>query len=154
MKREYFNIELKNQSKKRLAALQDGLEKFDGIIHDRHEETWFSGKQVWRNPLLLRVSLPESMRWQFISHTRIWLARPPVIGAFPGMPKEKPIPLRGNHETLGRLRRSYNLNWGDTPWIKDFGKDFDRGNYRMLKGGAVHRVLDGDLELVLDATES
>jgi hypothetical protein len=142
--REYWNIDLKNQSAKRMAALKSGLALFGGIIHDSYEDKYFQNKQSWRNPLLLRVSLPEGDRFKFIRYTKIWLSHPERVGISP-IRNDRPIPLRGNHDNC-KLRRSYNLHFAGG-WLKDFNAD---GSYRLFSGTEVlSRVLNGDLDLLL-----
>ncbi len=147
MKREYFDIDLKDQCKRRMNSLSS-LIQFGGIIHDQYEDKYFTGRQAWRNPLLLRVSLPEGKRWDFISHTiklgcGIWLGHP-AVPCLPTIRPERQIPLRGKHTDL-KLRRSYRLVEGSY-WIKDYQPD---GSYSIYKDTEfTGSVLNGDLDLL------
>jgi hypothetical protein len=145
--REYWDIDLKNQGRQRVAQLHAMLKKFGGIIHDFSESKYFSGKQSWRNPLVLRVTLPKGVRYKFIRESRVWLHPPQVVGIPPGFPRSY-LPLRGDHAALQRkLRRSYNLHHG---WIKDHGESGKAIDYRLFEGDEiVRRVLDGELDLLL-----
>lgn len=159
MNREYWDVELKNQSKARLNALQQGLKTFDGIIHNQYESKYFTGKLTWRNPLVLRISLPQGKRWEFISATKIWIARPAKISVIPAnlnLPDwckrkhwkhYKPIPLMGDHDNL-KLRRTYNLTHG---YIKDYTVPFSgHENYKFIEDKDILvAVLNGDLGLIL-----
>jgi hypothetical protein len=142
MKREYWDIELPNQSKKRMEMLQFGLQKHGGIIHDSDEPKYFQGKQAWRNPLALRVSLPKGSRFPFILDTRIWLHRLPQIQL--GLQRVELIrrlPLRGNHSTK-KIRRTYHIN-NPPPWLKDYNPD---GTYHYVEGMLVSDVLNGEMD--------
>jgi hypothetical protein len=62
---EYWDAELKNQSKQQLATLELAIAQTGAAIID-HENKYFTGKLKWRNPLLLKVKLPKGKRWEFI----------------------------------------------------------------------------------------
>lgn len=159
--REYWDAELKHQSKSRLKALQEGLLVCGGIIHNQYESKYFKGKLAWRNPLVLRLSLPKGKRWEFISKTKIWLAKPAKLMVVPvniivNLPDwcdrkhrrfYEPIPLRANHNNLN-LRRSYNFQHG---WIKDYHVPFSGyDQYNIIKDRDIlAAVLDGNLDLIL-----
>jgi hypothetical protein len=147
-KREYFDIELKNQSKPNLAKL-GRLAEFGGTEHDRHASKYFTGKLAWRNPLIVRVSFPRLKRWEFIKATGLWCDRPHRIGV-PEMPKAPAIRLRGNHDEMRGRRRSYHLGGGLKGMVRDWHpvlgqRDFD---------GVVSDVLDGNLDIVLDQDQA
>ena len=63
---EYWDAELKNQSKQQLATLELAIAQTGAAIIDQHENKYFTGKLKWRNPLLLKVKLPKGKRWEFI----------------------------------------------------------------------------------------
>jgi hypothetical protein len=66
---EYWDAELKNQSKQQLATLELAITQTGAVIIDQHENKYFTGKLKWRNPLLLKVKLPKGKRWEFIVAT-------------------------------------------------------------------------------------
>ncbi len=45
---EYWDAELKNQSKKRLTGLEKAIAETGAIIVDRHEDKYIEGKLQWR----------------------------------------------------------------------------------------------------------
>ncbi|MGL5061389.1 MAG: hypothetical protein ACRC62_15555 [Microcoleus sp.] len=145
--REYFDLDLKNQGKARMAIAHAALKELGGIIHDTYESKYFKGKQSWRNPLLMRISLPDRMRWEFIRRSRLWLARPPVYGApemvFRDPILDRPLPLVGNHKSW-ELPKVRNYRLHPTPSVRTLMPD---GSYLTLDGAeALIRVLDGDLD--------
>lgn len=149
--REYWDACLKNQSKGRVKAFHSALKLFDGKIHDWHEDKHFSGKQSWRNPISLRISLPEGQRFPFILHTirkgyQIWLSKPPRITA--GIPNPKPrLKLKGNHDVSKlSLRRGYYLHSNDRR--KPYLADLLNGEKRIFGQEVLERVLDGELDLL------
>lgn len=156
---EYWDAELKNQSKKRLAGLEKAIAETGAIITNRHEDKYFEGKLKWRNPLLLKVKLPKGKRWQFIlaSKCTIWLAHPPRVqlglqdmGRFNGTRywDSPPIPLRGNHDNA-KIRRRYRLHPEHATYIADYKPELN-GGYELIEGiDIVSAVLDGNLDLLL-----
>lgn len=153
-KREYYDIDLKNQSKRLMQSLELGMSQFDLQIHDRHENKYFSGRQAWRNPLLLRVSIPEGDRFKFTLLTKIWLHRIDRIG-IPTLRVAPTMPLKGNHEDC-KLRRTYHFPGGNfdgnTAWIKNFNplNPGDYKDYELIYGvDRLGAILDGDLDSVL-----
>lgn len=155
---EYWDAELKNQSKKRLTGLEKAITETGAIITDRHEDKYFEGKLKWRNPLLLKVKLPKGKRWDFIlaSGCTIWLAHPPQVqtgvrdvGRFNGTRylDSPPITLRGNHANAKR-RRNYRLHPTHAAYIMDYKPELN-GDYQVIKGAdIVSAVLCGDLDLL------
>jgi len=144
-KRDFYDIYLKNQSKKQMKLLADGLTLFDGIIHDQHEGKYFKDKQKWRNPLLLRVSFPRSNRFKFIRATGIWVNRMSMVGVVPLIKNEIYIPLRGNHD-IQFLKRFYSMSPKGKEYIKTFNRS---GCFKVLKSPLVQEVLNGNLSLVV-----
>jgi hypothetical protein len=157
---EYWDAELKNQSKKRLAGLEKAITATGAIVTDRHEEKYFEGKLQWRNPLLLKVRLPKGKRWEFIlvSGCTVWLAQPPRVqiglrdtaGRFNGTRywDSPAIPLRGNHDDA-KIRRRYRLHPEHAAYIADYKPELN-GGYEVIKGAdIVSTVLGGDLGLLL-----
>lgn len=155
---EYWDAELKNQSKQRLAALERAIAQTGAVITDQDEDKYFTGKLKWRNPLLLKVKLPKGKRWEFILATKstIWLAHPPrvQIGIADAMSRcsryqeIKPVKMRGNHDNA-KIRRTYRVHPFDAAYIKDYRQGLD-GGYEVFKGvDIVAAVLDGDLDLIL-----
>lgn len=157
---EYWDAELKNQSKKRLASLEKAIAETGAIIVDRHENKYFEDKLKWRNPLLLKIKLPKGKRWEFIlaSKCTIWLAHPPrvqmgvrdTMGRFDGTTylDFPPIPLRGNHDNAKR-RRNYRLHPTHAAYIMDYKPELN-SQYEVFEGAdIVSAVLGGDLDLLL-----
>lgn len=155
---EYWDAELKDQSKRRLANLERAIAQTGAVITDRHEDEYFTGKLKWRNPLLLKVKLPKGKRWEFILATKstIWLAHPPrvQIGLADAMfrcsryQEIKPVKLRGNHDDA-KIRRTYRVHPLNAAYIKDYRPELD-GGYEIFKGvDIVAAVLGGDLDLIL-----
>lgn len=155
---EYWDAELKDQSKRQLASLEGAIAQTGVAITDQHEDKYFTGKLKWRNPLLLKVKLPKGKRWEFILATKstIWLAHPPrvQIGLADttsrcGRHQEvKPIKLRGDHDHA-KMRRTYRIHPLDAAYIKDYRPELD-GGYEVFKGvDMVAAVLGGDLDLIL-----
>lgn len=141
--REYFDLELKTQSKANLAKLAR-LAEFGGVEHDRHEWKYFSGSQAWRNPLSLRVSFPFGKRWDFMRATKMPLQKPPKV-QLGILPERGSIPLRGNHENLSERRRYVMRAREEGTYVKDFSPD---GRVTVLQGSeAVKSVLDGGLKI-------
>lgn len=109
---EYWDAELKNQSKRRLKLLELAISQTGAIVTDRYEDSFFKeSKNQWRNPLLLRIKRPARQRWKFILATdcTVWLAPPPQVQI--GHTQPPTIPLRGNHDPLQRpIRRSYRVH--------------------------------------------
>lgn len=155
---EYWDAELKNQSKKRLAGLEKAIAETGAIITDRHEDKYFEGKLKWRNPLLLKIKLLQGKRWDFIlaSKCTIWLARPPRVqlGLQDVMFRCKryqgslPIPLRGNHDSTKR-RRNYRLHPEHAAYIADYKPELNGGCEVIEDADIVSAVLGGDLNLLL-----
>ncbi len=158
---EYWDGELKHQSKRRLALLEQAIAQTNAIITDRHESKYFKGKLAWRNPLLLKIKLPKGQRWKFVlaSECTIWLAPPlrltpcdmsyrtmrsPVIYGSKGT---KPLPLRGNH-TNPPKRRSYRFH-PEYASIMDFKPELEGGYEYIVGHDIVAAILDGDLDLIL-----
>jgi hypothetical protein len=157
---EYWDAELKNQSKKRLAGLDKAIAATGAFITDRHEDKYFEDKLKWRNPLLLKVILPKGKRWEFIlaSGCTVWLAQPPqvqiglrdIIDRYNGTGDwaSPPIPLRGNHDDA-KTRRRYRLHPEHTAYIADYKPELN-GGYEVIEGAdIVSAVLGGDLDLLL-----
>ena len=148
---EYWKIELKNQNKQKLSTLEENLKKFDGKIIARHESKYFSGKQKWRNPLILKISLPHGKRFSFIKASRIWLHRPTKILINSPNTREIQVPLRGNHEEMLRsyqYKRSTRIDPRQSAYIKSYSSD---GSFKVIKGAeTVKRFLDGDLDIVVE----
>jgi hypothetical protein len=147
-KREYWDIDLKNQSRKRLQIFQAGMQKFGGIIHDSYEDKYFSGKLAWRNPILHRISLPRGDRFPFILFTHLWVAHPPRI-SIGLLVQPSSIPLRGNHDnSLSRIRRSYGFpTRSGREWIRNHLPSGER--QWIEEPGIIQAVMDGDLERFL-----
>lgn len=152
---EYWDAEVKHQSKKRMALLERAIAQTGAIVTDRYEwEIFKKDKLKWRNPLLLKVKLPKGKRWEFIlvSKYTIWLAKPTKLSV-PDCYNERSnlpyIPLRGNHDsTTLKTRRSYRLHPVGAAYIADFRPELD-GGYEIIKGAdIVAAVLDGDLDLL------
>lgn len=144
MQREYFDIDLKDQSKRRMRSVA-ALPDFGGMIHDQYESKYFQGRLAWRNPLLLRISLPTGQRWEFIRHTialgcGLWLAHPERVGVPVFYPQPR-LQLRGNHIGLPK-RRTYNFRPG---YVLDHGTN---GTVTYSGVEAVSAILDGNLDLV------
>ena len=155
---EYWDAELKTQSKRRLKLLERAIAQTGAIITDRYEDSFFKEPKLqWRNPLLLRIKLPTRKRWEFILATEctVWLAKPPriqiglqdAISRCSRYQEIKPIRLRGDHNTLQRvLRRTYKINGYPDVYIKDYKPELN-GGYDLFKGSEiVNAVLNGDLE--------
>ena len=145
---EYFEVELKNQSKKLIRALDRGLAEFGGQIHATHESRYFTGKLAWRNPATVKVSLPAGSRWAFIRATKIWLARPTKLAINPGMPEPKytrPICFGQVDHGEMELRRDYIL--GADPYILD---RHPVSGDRVVQGEeSTEAILNGTLDLLV-----
>lgn len=150
---EYWDCELKNQSKKRLAMLEKAVIETGAVIVDRDESQYFKDKLKWRNPLLLKIKLPKGKRWEFILASKCWLSKPPQIqlGLQQWVSSDPPrIPLRGNHDHL-KTRRRYRLRLHpeNVAYIADYRPEL-KGGYKVFEGaGIVAAVLNGDLDLIL-----
>lgn len=164
---EYWDAELKNQSKKRLAMLEQAISQTGAIITDRYEDKFFKDpKLLWRNPLLLKIKLPPGKRWEFIlaSKCMVWLARPPKL-RIPKTPNRNvrrgdptaycagycdppPALLRGDHDNL-KLRRVYRVHPVHAAYIADYKPEFDGGREIIEGIDIVQAVLGGDLDLIL-----
>lgn len=145
---EYWDAELRDQSKRRLKLLERAISQTGAIVTDRYEDSFFNEpKNQWRNPLLLRIKLPARKRWEFIlaSECTVWLAPPPQIQI--GYPLPPKVLLRGNHDPLQRpIRRSYKIHGYPDAYIKDYRPDLN-GEYELFKGSEiVNAVLSGDLD--------
>lgn len=142
---EYFEVELKNQSRKLMDRVYQGLRLFGGQIHATHESKYFTGKLAWRNPVILKVSLPVGLRWQFISETKIWLARPGKVTINPGMPEPRytrPICFAAADHDSMPLRREYHLGM-DPRVIDHHPVHGDR-----ITKGLTKEILDGKLDVL------
>jgi hypothetical protein len=148
---EYWDAELKHQSKKRLALMEEAVFQTGAIITDRYENKYFKGRLAWRNPLVLKVKLPKGKRWEFILASKVWLARPSRIslGLELNRCTELPhVPLRGNHDNL-KIRRRYRVHPENAAYIADYRPDLN-GGYVLIDGAdIVMAVLDGDLGLII-----
>lgn len=147
MTRQYFDADLKNQSKRLVTTFHEGLKACDGIIHDSHEDRYFTGKLAWRNPIVFRVSLPKGKRWEFIKLTKIWLARPEVIG-IPNMqpPYIRPICFAAMPEPRNKRRAYYFPRTYAEAYIRDFHPVLGD---RIINGeAALSRLLSGDLSVL------
>lgn len=155
---EYWDAALKNQSKKRLTGLAKAIAETGAIITDRHEDKYFEGRLMWRNPLLLKIKLPKGKRWEFIlaSEYTIWLAHPPqiqlglqdVIRNSRRYRDAPPIRLCGNHDNA-KTRRRYRLHPEQLAYIADYKPELN-GGYDLIEGAdIVSAVLGGDLDLLL-----
>ena len=147
---EYYDAELKNQSKRRLKMLQQAITQTGAIITDRDEDAYFKEPKLkWRNPLLLRLKLPAGKRWKFIlaSECTVWLAEPPRVQI--GEPVPSKIPLRGDHDALRKVRRrNYRLHGCPEPSIMDYKPELS-GGYEIFRGSEiVSAVLDGNLDIL------
>jgi hypothetical protein len=147
---EFWDAELKNQSKRRMKLLEKAIAQTGTIVTDRYEDLFFKEPKLqWRNPLLLRIKLPAKKRWEFILATKctIWLAAPPRIQI--GYEEPPRIPLRGNHNELRRvLRRTYKVNGYPNVYIKDHKPELN-GGYDFFEGSEiVSAVLNGHLEIL------
>lgn len=164
---EYWDAELKTQSKKRLAMLEQAIKQTGAIITDRYEDKFFKDpKLLWRNPLLLKVKLPRGKRWEFIlaSKCTVWLAAPPKIGIpkplnryvrrgdptayCAGYCDPPPVLLRGDHDNL-QLRRRYRIHPTQAAYIADYKPELDGGREIIEGIDILAAVLDGDLDLIL-----
>lgn len=144
MDRQYWDLELKNQSKKRMQLVNAAIAQFDAIVHDRYGEKYFSGKQSWRNPLHLRISLPKGKKYDFILAAKLkcWLFEPPRCNfEFNREPKLK---LKGNHDESRKIKvRNYRIHPIHAAYVWDVRSGI------ILEGAeSVKRVLDGELDLV------
>lgn len=144
---EYWDAELKNQSKRRLKLLERAISQTGAIVTNRYEDSFFKDpKNQWRNPLLLRIKLPVRKRWEFILATEctVWLAPPPQVQ----IGYTRPIVLlRGDHNALKRpIRRSYRVHGYPDAYIKDYKPKLN-GEYELFKGSEiVSAVLNGELD--------
>lgn len=144
---EYWDAELKNQSKRRLKLLEKAISQTEAIVTDRYEDSFFKEpKNQWRNPLLLRIKLPARKRWEFILATEctVWLAQPPQFQIGYTQPTTK---LRGDHDALSRkIRRTYKVHGYPDAYIKDYKPEL-KGEYELFKGSEiVSEVLNGNLD--------
>lgn len=155
---EYWDAELKSQSKQRLATLERAISQTGAVITDQHEDKYFTGKLKWRNPLSLKLKLPKGKRWEFVLATKstIWLAHPPrvqigladAISRCSRHQEVKPIKLRGNHDNAKR-RRNYRVHPSHAAYIMDYHPELN-GEYRIFEGAdIVATVLGGGLDLIL-----
>jgi hypothetical protein len=147
---EYYDAELKNQSKRRLKMLKQAIAQTKATITDRDEDVCFKEPKLkWRNPLLLRIKLPAGKRWEFIlaSECTVWLAKPPRVQI--GEPVPPRIPLRGDHDALRKVRRrNYRLHGYPEPSIMDYKPELS-GGYEVFRGfEVVSNVLDGNLDIL------
>jgi len=147
-KYEYWDAELKNQSKRRLKLLELAISQTGAIVTDRYEDEFFKEPKLkWRNPLLLRIKLPARKRWEFILATKctIWLAEPLRIQI--EYQQQPTIPLRGNHDALRKvLRRTYRVHGYPDAYIKDYKPELN-GDYELFKGSEiVAAVFNGELD--------
>lgn len=145
--REYWDLEMKNQSKKRVALVNAAIAEFGAIVHDRYEEKYFKGNLQWRNPLTLRISLPKGKKYAFILAAKLscWLHEPDRIGITEEVFHKPKVKLKGNHDqsTLETVRR-YRLHPPDRAYVKDIRTG------KVIEGAeSVSRVLNGELNLVL-----
>lgn len=157
---EYWDAELKNQSKKRLTGLEKAIATTGAIITDRHEDKYFKDKLKWRNPLLLKIRLPKEKRWEFILATgcTVWLARPPqvqiglqdIVDRYnrTGDWASQNIPLRGNHDNA-KIRRRYRLRPEQVAYIADYKPELNGGCEVIEGADIILAVLGGDLDLLL-----
>lgn len=166
---EYWDAELKTQSKKRLAMLEQAISQTGAIITDRYEDEFFKDpKLLWRNPLLLKVKIPRGKRWEFIlaSKCTVWLAKPSKISVPESFSKRirrgdptaycagycepPPVLLRGDHDKLKRQRRrSYRIHPTHAAYIADYKPELDGGREIIEGIDIVVAVLGGDLDLIL-----
>jgi len=145
---EYWDAELRNQSKRRLKLLERAISQTGAIVTDRYEDSFFKEpKNQWRNPLLLRIKLPARKRWEFILATKctVWLAPPPQVQI--GYAQSPTIPLRGDHDALRKtIRRTYKVHGYPDAYIKDYKPELN-GEYELFKGSEiVGTVLNGELD--------
>jgi hypothetical protein len=145
---QYWDLEMKSQSKRKVALVNAAIEKFGAIVHDRYEEKYFTGKQQWRNPLTLRISLPKGQKYAFLLAAKVscWLHEPDKIGITEEVFEKPNVKLRGSHDELRRkLVRTCRLHPIQHACIKDaqFAK--------VIEGAEnVSRVLNGELNLIID----
>lgn len=144
---EYWDAELKNQSKRRLKLLKRAISQPGAIVTDRYEDSFFKDPKLRRqNPLLLRIKLPARKRWEFILATEctVWLAPPPQVQT--GYTQQT-VPLRGDHDALSRkIRRTYKVHGYPNIYIKDYRPELN-GGYELFKGSEiVGAVLNGELD--------
>ncbi len=141
-KEYYWRIELKNQAKQIEQKVTEAILSLGGEVCNRHEDKYFSGRQEWHNPLILKVKLPPEKRFTFIRQTKIWLHRP--IQIMPPLVGAESIQLRGNHDTRKHCR-----NYRLSPSLKAYIKDYKTG--KILEGiDMVQAVLDGNLDLIYE----
>lgn len=144
---EYWDAELKNQSRRRLRLLEYAISQTGAIVTDRYEDSFFKDPKLqWRNPLLLRIKLPARKRWEFILATEctVWLAPPPQVQIDRVQPT---VTLRGDRDALRRkIRRSYRVHGYPNAYIKDYKPELN-GEYELFTGSEiVSEVLNGELE--------
>ena len=144
---EYWDAELKTQSKRQMKLLERAISQTGAIVTDRYEDSFFKDPKLqWRNPLLLRIKLPAKKRWDFILATKctVWLAPPPKVQIGHVQPT---VPLRGDRNALKRpVRRSYRVHGYPNAWIKDYKPELN-GEYELFMGSEiVCAVLNGELD--------
>lgn len=146
MEIEYWDAYLKTQSKKRVALFNAALENFGGEIKDSYEQKYFTGKQVWHNPIYHKITLPKGQRWNFIlaCKCQVILERPPRIGV-PDLNNRHP--RRGENFNFNHSRRNVRV-FSFRPNCEPYVRDFNSG--RIVEGGEnVHSVLyEGRMDLL------
>lgn len=77
---EFWDAELKNQSKERMKRLDRAIAQTGAIVVDRDECVIFEDARLkWRNPLLLKIKVPQRRRYEFMLAAKVWLAEPPRV---------------------------------------------------------------------------
>ena len=156
---EYWDAELKTQSKTLLLMLNKALAETGATVISKKECILFEGRLKWRNPLLLKVKLLKGRRWAFIlaSNCKIWLHEPPrvqmgtqYIGGFYGTKYlAPPIACRGEHNELTLpLRRVYRLHPHHAAYISDYRPDLNGDSAYFEGADMVSGVLEGNLDLL------
>lgn len=147
---EFWEAELKNQSKERMKRLDRAIAQTNAIIVDRDECIIFEEPRLkWRNPLLLKLKVPRGKRYEFMLAAKVWLAEPPRVAVYDRTnPDNLPrISLRGNHDNAKR-RRNYRLHPHGREYIADYRPELN-GEAEIFNGiEIVAAVLNGELDLL------
>jgi hypothetical protein len=148
---EFWEAELKDQSKKRLALLDRAIAKTGSAITDRDEDIIFTDPKLkWRNPVLLKIKVPARKRYEFILEAKVWLFEPPQVQKLydPTNPDDLPrIRLRSNHDNAKR-RRNYRFHPHGHEYIADYRPELN-GEAEFFKGAEIlAAVLNGELDLL------
>jgi len=147
MQLEYWDLELKDQSKNRMDLVNSAITKFGATVHSRYSDNLFSGSQQWRNPLLMRISLEKGKKYDFILASKLscWLHKPDQVSVGEGF-ESIPSKLKGNHGELQfKPVRNYRLNPPDRAYIKDV-----RTGKIITGSEKANRILNGELDLIIE----